>query len=228
MAALIVVEAHDVVFAEIAATLHLDHLERHAADVFKAVLHAHGQLPEKRRFMKGLFAWVGFRTTEVSFERPARAAGQSKFNGWKLWNLALEGVTSFSTLPLRVWTYFGATIASIAFLYGAAIIARTLLRGIDVPGYASVLVLILFFGGIQLVTLGIIGEYLGRTYEEAKQRPVYIVRECVRSMASNVANRATPRDASERFDWAPRTDQLHTYVATPLTSQSMASVEHQS
>ncbi|RAR58369.1 glycosyltransferase involved in cell wall biosynthesis [Paraburkholderia unamae] len=149
----------------------------------RKVVDAIRRLPEKRRFMKGLFAWVGFRTTEVSYERPARAAGQTKFNSWKLWNLALEGITSFSTLPLRVWTYFGAAIASVAFLYGAIIIARTFVRGIDVPGYASLVVLILFFGGIQLVTLGVIGEYLGRTYEEAKQRPVYVVRNCIRSAA---------------------------------------------
>lgn len=185
-------------------------------------------LPERRRFMKGLFAWVGFRTTEVNYERPVRAAGQTKFNSWKLWNLALEGITSFSTLPLRVWTYFGAAIASTAFLYGAFIIARTLLRGIDVPGYASLIVLILFFGGIQLVTLGVIGEYLGRTYEEAKQRPVYIVRECVRSAATAVANLPNRRAPIGRFDQVPRTDPAHTHAAAESTTLAMAVVGNES
>jgi polyisoprenyl-phosphate glycosyltransferase len=191
----------------------------------RKVVEAIRRLPEKRRFMKGLFAWVGFRTTEVSYERPARAAGQTKFNSWKLWNLALEGITSFSTLPLRIWTYFGAAIASIAFLYGALIIARTLLRGIDVPGYASLLVLILFFGGIQLVTLGVIGEYLGRTYEEAKQRPVYVVRDCLRSSRGAVSNRVPRQNADARNDWAVRVDPSRTRAITPLTPQAMASIE---
>ena len=160
----------------------------------RRVVEAIRHLPEKRRFMKGLFAWVGFRTTEVTYERPARSAGRTKFNTWRLWNLALEGITSFSTLPLRIWTYFGAAIASVAFLYGTFIVARTLVRGIDVPGYASLTVLILFFGGIQLVTLGVIGEYLGRTYEEAKRRPVYIVRAWIKSAANEMIGQGERRD----------------------------------
>lgn len=194
----------------------------------RKVVEAIRSLPERRRFMKGLFAWVGFRTTEVDYERPARAAGHTKFNSWKLWNLALEGITSLSTLPLRIWTYFGAAIASTAFLYGAFITARTLLRGIDVPGYASLIVLILFFGGIQLVTLGVIGEYLGRTYEEAKQRPVYVVRECVRSAASAVASLANRREPIERFDRVPRTDPARARAVAELTTLAMAGVESES
>jgi len=134
------------------------------------------QLPESRRFMKGLFAWAGFRTTSVDYVRSTRAAGQTKFNGWRLWNLALEGVTSFSTLPLRVWTYVGFLIALGSLLYGAFIVLRTLFIGIDVPGYASLLAAVLFLGGIQLIGLGIVGEYLGRTYMEAKRRPSFVVR----------------------------------------------------
>lgn len=184
----------------------------------RKVVDAIRRLPEKRRFMKGLFAWVGFRTTEVTYERPARAAGETKFNSWKLWNLALEGITSFSTLPLRIWTYFGAAIASFAFLYGALIIARTLLRGVDVPGYASLIVLILFFGGIQLVTLGVIGEYLGRTYEEAKQRPVYIVRECLRSAVGAVAGLARDRESIEQTDRVPGDVRTHALTLTVGTA----------
>ena len=194
----------------------------------RKVVEAIRRLPEKRRFMKGLFAWVGFRTTEVTYERPARAAGQTKFNSWKLWNLALEGITSFSTLPLRIWTYFGAAIASIAFLYGALIIARTLLRGIDVPGYASLVVLILFFGGIHLVTLGVIGEYLGRTYEEAKQRPVYVVRDCVRSEPGAASSRMIRQDAVAHNDWPTRVDLSRGRAMSPLSPQAMTSIERKS
>ncbi|MGY8526647.1 glycosyltransferase family 2 protein [Paracidovorax citrulli] len=147
----------------------------------RKVVEALRQLPEKQRFMKGLFAWIGFRTTEVTYERLPRVAGDSKFNGWKLWNLALEGITSFSTVPLRLWSYVGAVIALLAFVYGAYIVAHTLIAGVEVPGYASIIVLILFLGGVQPITLGVIGEYLGRTYEEAKRRPVYIVRDCMQA-----------------------------------------------
>jgi polyisoprenyl-phosphate glycosyltransferase len=142
----------------------------------RAVIAALRRLPESRRFMKGLFAWVGFSTTIVGYERPPRAVGSTKFNGWRLWNLALEGVTSFTTIPLRVWTYLGGTVALLSFAYGSYLVIRTLVRGIDVPGYASVFVAVVFLGGLQLVGIGVLGEYLGRTYMESKQRPVYIVR----------------------------------------------------
>lgn len=142
----------------------------------RAVVNALKQLPERRRFMKGLFAWVGYRTVIVPYEREARHAGHSKFSGWRLWNLALEGITSFSTLPLRVWTYLGFLIASFAFWYGIFIIARTIMLGVDVPGYASLLSVLLFFGGVQLIGIGVVGEYVGRIYYEAKGRPIYLVR----------------------------------------------------
>ncbi len=133
-------------------------------------------LPEHRRFMKGLFAWVGFRTTTVTYARPERVAGTTKFNAWRLWNFALEGITSFSTWPLRVWAYVGLVVAGTAFVSGFLIVFRTLLLGVDVPGYASLLVSVQFLGGVQLIGLGILGEYMGRIYQETKGRPVYIVR----------------------------------------------------
>lgn len=142
----------------------------------RVVVDALKQLPERRRFMKGLFAWVGFKTTTVEYSRPARVAGSSKFTGWKLWNFALEGITSFSTIPLRMWTYIGGTLALLATGYGVFIVLRTLLFGVDVPGYASLLAAILFLGGVQLIGIGVVGEYVGRIYVESKQRPIYISR----------------------------------------------------
>lgn len=142
----------------------------------RCVVDAIRRLPEQRRFMKGLFAWVGFRTATVTYTRPERVASATKFNTWRLWNLALEGITSFSTVPLRVWMYIGLVVAGSAFFYAAFLVIRTMLSGVDVPGYASLLVSVLFLGGLQLMGLGIIGEYLGRIYQEAKGRPVYIVR----------------------------------------------------
>jgi len=143
----------------------------------RVVVDAVRQLPERRRFMKGIFSWVGFRTAVVEYVRQPRFAGQSKFNGWSLWNFALEGLTAFSTLPLRVWSYFGVLVAGGSFVFGSFIAFRTLIYGIDIPGYASLLTVVLFLGGIQLIGLGVIGEYLGRVYSEAKQRPVYLVRK---------------------------------------------------
>jgi polyisoprenyl-phosphate glycosyltransferase len=142
----------------------------------RAAVNALKQLPERQRFMKGLFAWVGFKTAIVDYTRNARVAGLSKFSGWKLWNFALEGVTSFSTIPLKIWSYIGAIGAILTLLYGAFIVARTLIFGIDVPGYASLLVAILFFGSLQLISVGVLGEYMGRIYMETKQRPIYLVR----------------------------------------------------
>ncbi|GAB2510996.1 glycosyltransferase family 2 protein [Microbulbifer agarilyticus] len=132
-------------------------------------------LPESQRFMKGLFAWCGFPTTYVDYERPERVAGESSFSGWKLWNLAWEGITSFSTVPLRVWTYIGGMVSFVSFLYGAWIILRTLVLGVDTPGYASTIVVVLFLGGIQLVGIGVVGEYVGRIYMESKRRPVFVI-----------------------------------------------------
>lgn len=142
----------------------------------REVANAVSALPESRRFMKGLFAWVGFRTATVSYSRDRRVAGNSKFSGWKLWNFALEGITSFSTMPLRIWTYFGLLVSVLAFAYATFLVIRTLVHGIDVPGYASLLVSILFFSGVQLIGIGILGEYIGRIYIEAKRRPLYLIR----------------------------------------------------
>ena len=134
-------------------------------------------MPERTRFMKGLFAWVGFNQTAVLYDRAPRHAGKSKWNYWSLWNFALDGITSFSTAPLKLSMYFGICIAVMAFLYALFLIGRILLLGIDVPGYASLMVVVLFMGGIQLITLGVLGEYLGRIYAETKRRPLYIVRD---------------------------------------------------
>lgn len=133
------------------------------------------RLPERNRFMKGLFAWVGFRQATVYYDRQARHAGASKWSYWRLWNLALDGVTSFSSWPLRIWSYIGALIALLSFVYASFLVLRTIVQGIDVPGYASTLVVVLFIGGIQLIGLGVIGEYLGRVFEEVKQRPMYLI-----------------------------------------------------
>jgi glycosyltransferase involved in cell wall biosynthesis len=135
------------------------------------------QFPERARFMKGLFAWVGFRQTHVDYVRAEREAGTTKFKYWRLWNFAIDGITSSTTVPLRIWTYLGAGAALMAFVYAAVLIARTMIYGTDVPGYASIMVAVLFLGGLNLLSLGIIGEYLGRTYTEVKGRPLYIVRE---------------------------------------------------
>ncbi|MGF6485739.1 glycosyltransferase family 2 protein [Paraburkholderia sp. JPY419] len=142
----------------------------------RQVVNALRSLPERRRFMKGLFAWVGYRTVIVEYEREPRSAGHSKFSGWRLWNFALEGITSFSTVPLRSWTYIGLSIATLAFVYGGFVIGRTLWSGNPVPGYASTISVMLFMGGIELIGIGVIGEYVGRIYYESKERPVYLVR----------------------------------------------------
>lgn len=142
----------------------------------RCVIDALQTLPESRRFMKGLFAWVGFRTTYVDYERPERVAGETKFNGWRLWNFALEGITSFSTEPLRIWTYLGLLVSLVSFSFAIFIVLRTLISGIDLPGYASLMVAVTFLGGLQLIGIGVLGEYLGRTYIESKRRPVFLVR----------------------------------------------------
>ncbi|MBD1898846.1 glycosyltransferase family 2 protein [Trichocoleus sp. DQ-A3] len=143
----------------------------------RRVVEAIKLLPERTRFMKGLFAWVGFKQTSVLFDRPPRYKGTTTWNYWRLWNFALDGITSFSFLPLKVWSYVGVTISFLSFIYASFLFFRTLIYGIDLPGYASIMVAVLFLGGIQLITLGIIGEYLGRVYEEVKGRPLYLVRE---------------------------------------------------
>lgn len=144
-------------------------MDRTVVDVLKS-------LPEAQRFMKGLFAWVGFRSCMVDYSRPKRSAGQSKFNSWKLWNFALEGITSFSAAPLRMWTYLGGLISLASFIFAATIVVRVWVYGVDVPGYASLMVAVTFFGGIQLIGIGALGEYLARTYMESKRRPLYVIR----------------------------------------------------
>lgn len=134
-------------------------------------------LSENQLFMKGLMSWVGFKTEVITYERPSRVEGKTKFNYRKLWNLAVQGITSFSTLPLQVWTYFGSFVAFVSFLFGIKIIIEKLLFGISVSGYASLMVAILFFGGVQLIGIGVLGEYLGRTYLESKKRPRFIIKK---------------------------------------------------
>lgn len=143
----------------------------------RRVVEAIKKLPERNRFMKGLFAWVGFKQASVLFDRPSRHKGETKWNYWRLWNFALDGITSFSLLPLKVWSYIGLLVAIPSFFYASFLVLRTLLFGVDLPGYASIMVAVLFLGGVQLVSLGVIGEYLGRIYEEVKGRPLYLVRE---------------------------------------------------
>jgi len=145
-------------------------LDRKVVEVIKL-------LPERNRFMKGLFAWSGFRQTAVEYDRAERQVGISKFNYWKLWTLAIDGITSASTVPLRVWSYLGGVIAVAALVYAAFVVVRTVLYGADVAGYPSMMVAILFFGGLQLLSLGILGEYVGRILVETKHRPIYVVRE---------------------------------------------------
>jgi len=145
-------------------------MDRAVVDVLKT-------LKEQNRFMKGLFAWVGFKTITLDYARRPRRSGATKFSGWKLWNFAIEGITSFSTLPLKLWSYLGALMAVISFIYGGYIMVKTLYLGVQVPGYASVLVAVLFLGSLQLFGLGILGEYLGRMFIETKNRPLYVVRK---------------------------------------------------
>lgn len=159
-------------------------------------------LPERNRFMRALVTWVGFRSTSVPYARPVRSAGTTKYNYWKMWNLALDGLTSFSTIPLRVWTYIGGLIAVAAILYTLVTVAQTLLFGREVPGYASLMVVMLLLGAVQLISLGVIGEYLGRLYIEAKQRPIYLAKDYLGFEATAAAS-STPEIRHE-----PRPDRV--------------------
>jgi glycosyltransferase involved in cell wall biosynthesis len=141
----------------------------------RRVVEALRQMREQHRFMKGLFAWVGFPSIAVPYDRAARHAGESKWGYWKLWNLALEGITSFTVLPLKVATYLGLFVALLSVAYAGVIVVKTLFLGNTVAGYPSLVTIVLFLGGVQLVTLGVIGEYLGRIFNETKQRPLYFV-----------------------------------------------------
>lgn len=133
------------------------------------------QLREQHRFMKGLFAWIGFPQKAVLYQREPRFAGQTKWNYWRLWNFALDGITSFTIAPLKAASYFGFILALCAFIYGSWIILKTLLFGDTVPGYPSLMTVVLFLGGVQLLFIGVLGEYLGRMFDESKRRPLYLL-----------------------------------------------------
>lgn len=139
------------------------------------------KLEETQLFMKGILSWVGFKTDIVEYTREKRVIGDTKFNAWKLWNLAVEGITSFSTVPLKIWTYMGLLISLFSFLYAIAIIIDKLLFGNSVSGYSSIMVSVLFLGGVQLIGIGVLGEYVGRIYMESKKRPRYIVADVFQS-----------------------------------------------
>ena len=157
-----------------------DKIPEHAGDfrlLDRKVVDVIRMLPERNRFMKGLFTWSGFRQAGVAYDRAERETGTSRFSYWKLWTLAIDGITSASTVPLRIWSYLGALVAVSALAYAVFIAAHTILFGADVPGYASLIISVLFLGGVQLISLGVLGEYVGRILIETKQRPVYIVRD---------------------------------------------------
>lgn len=141
----------------------------------RRAVNALNSLRERRRFMKGLFAWIGYRQIAVDYQRDPRFAGTTKWNYWRLWNFAIEGITSFSTLPLKIATYIGFAVSVASFLYGATMIYNTLLHGNDVKGYPSLMTVILFLGGVQLMGIGVLGEYLGRMFDETKMRPLYLI-----------------------------------------------------
>ena len=147
-------------------------LDRRVADVIRG-------MRERDRFMKGILSWPGFRQTSLSYTRPGRVAGDSKFSFWQLWNFALTGLTGYSTIPLRAWTYLGLAVAAASFLYALYLTVRTLLIGVDVPGYTSIMVAILFFSGVQLIGIGVLGEYIGRIHMETKKRPLYVIDEAL-------------------------------------------------
>lgn len=141
----------------------------------RRVVDALGRFRERNRFMKGIYVDVGFTADAVGYDVAPRSNGHSSWSLWKLWNFAIDGITSFSTVPIRIWTYVGFVVALLSFIYAAINVVQTLVRGVDVPGYATIVVLILFLGGVQLISIGVIGEYIGRIYQETKQRPLYIV-----------------------------------------------------
>ncbi len=156
----------------------------------RAVVEAIKQLPERTRFMKGVFAWVGFDAVTIDYTRPERMAGSTKFNFIKLWNFALEGIFSFTSVPLKIWSYFGVFLSMASVFFMFYLILKTLITGVDVPGYASIMTMILFFNGIILLSLGALGEYVGRIFIEVKQRPQYIVDELVGFQADDIRARA--------------------------------------
>ncbi len=147
-----------------------------------------GACRERTRFMKGLYNWVGFRQVLLRYDRDPRFAGETKWNYWRLWNLALEGITSFSTVPLKIASYAGFVVALSAFAFGVHVVVKTLLFGESVQGFPTLVTVVLFLGGVQLMALGVIGEYLGRVFVEVKQRPLYIVNSVTRAYTAAVAD----------------------------------------
>lgn len=145
----------------------------------RKVVRALNAMPERTRFAKGLYAWVGFRQCGVPFDIAERHSGRTSWSLWKLWLFALDGLTAFSTMPLRVWSYVGLAVSALALVFGIWIMLKTLILGVEVPGYPSLMVAVSLFAGIQLITLGVLGEYLGRIFTEVKRRPLYLVREAV-------------------------------------------------
>jgi len=143
----------------------------------RVVVDALKRLPEHSRFMKGIFAWVGFQHVGVPYDCPERRAGESQWPFFKLFRFALDGLFSFSTVPLRLWTWVGTATALIGLVYAAFLVLRVFVSGRDVPGYASIMVAVLFFGGVQLISVGVLGEYIGRIFRETKARPLYIVKQ---------------------------------------------------
>ena len=145
-------------------------LDRKCIDVLK-------QLRESERYTKGMFCWIGFKKKEILFEQGDRIAGQSSWNFWSLFNLAIEGITSFTTAPLRISTVLGFCVSIFALIYMLYVVCKTMIWGESVQGFPTLIVVMLFLGGVQLISLGIIGEYIGRIFNETKNRPVYIVKE---------------------------------------------------
>jgi glycosyltransferase involved in cell wall biosynthesis len=176
-------------------------LPREAGDfrlLDRKVVEVINRMPERNRFMKGIFAWVGFRATDIPYVQGDRMAGETKFSLFKLLRFSFDGLTAFSTFPLRVWSVIGGAVSGIAFCYIVLRLVRTLLYGVDVPGYESIIMTILFLGGLQLMTLGIIGDYLGRVFNEVKGRPLYIVRSIHGDRAGTAATPTAERAASRR------------------------------
>jgi hypothetical protein len=134
------------------------------------------RMPERTRFMKGIYHWVGFRQVGLSYEEGVRKDGRSRWGFWRLTALAIDGISAFSNLPLRLWGILGAVIAGVSLIYGVSRIIRTFIYGVDVPGFESLIVAVVFLGGVQLLSLGVLGGYIGRIFNEVKARPLYIVR----------------------------------------------------
>lgn len=168
-------------------------LDRKVVDVITA-------LPEQQLFMKGVLSWAGFNVAIVEYDRAPRVVGQSKFSGWKLWNLALDGITSFSTLPLRLWSYVGSCISLLALWYAGYMVLDKVLFGNDVPGYPSLMTAILFLGGVRLIGIGILGEYVGRIYMEAKHRPRYVIKDVLRVGGEHKKHKKHTKEARVHVD----------------------------